>query len=162
MANCVSAVTGTTGGFGRLARLLMIYAGLVLLAGCEAVPMPDLGKFDFNLGQEKPMVAIKPSQSKVNIRPTPSTQLAPVASLAGGNRLQLLDEQGDWLKVSFFDTAGKEQVGWIYKYLVEGYEKPAGSAATVQPRADSPQSEPEDQATPDSQALPKSQAVSPL
>lgn len=152
-----------------LAALLSMI-GLVVLAGCESVPMPDMSKFDFSLQQEKPVVVIKPSYSKVNIRPTPSTLQPPVATLKGGDKLELLGMNGDWFRVGFYDTTGEEQVGWIYKYLLEGYDKPRQSGtATASPSSSSVSDESavvaeplEVEPLPDDQELPKSESVSPM
>ena len=143
---------------------------VTVLFGCESVPMPDMSKFDFNLMKEKPVVSIKQSYSKVNIRPTPSTDMAPVASLKGGDKVKLYEEKGNWLKVTFYDTTGKEQEGWIYKYLVEGYEKPEAQGGTASGSSDNGEqneraAEPEPlevEKTADPQDLPKSESVSPL
>lgn len=146
-----------------LAGLLL--SGFLLMSGCQAVTMPDMSDFKLNIFEEKPVVAIKSGYSKVNIRSTPSTEIAPVATLKGGDKVKLHEEQGNWLKVTFYDTAGQEQEGWVYKYLVEGYSKPAqkveSSSANikeVQPEADTYEIEQET----NEQELPKSESVSPL
>lgn len=169
MADRFPAIALQIRRFGKLLVFTFVLAGMVSLLGCESVTMPDMSKFDFGLGQEKPLVTIKSTYSKVNIRSTPSTQLAPVASLSGGDRLQLLGDHGDWLKVGFYDTAGKEQSGWIYKDLVEGYETPGKTAVTpgapvVQKSSDAIEESAEQgsQQSSGDQGLPKSKSVSPL
>lgn len=102
---------------------------LVLLFGCEAVKMPDFSAVDLGL-KKKPVVTIKAQYSQVNIRSTPSTNQPPLTTVKGGDSLRLIMERGDWLKISFYDTAGSEKSGWIYKYLVDGYNKPASSVAS--------------------------------
>jgi hypothetical protein len=169
MADRFPAIGVNVKRFGKALVVAFIFAGMGLLSACESVSIPDMPKFDFNLGKEKPVVTIKSNYNKVNIRPTPSTQLEPVASLAGGDPLQLLGDHGDWLNVGFYDTAGKEQAGWIYKYLVEGYEKPGKPAAvpgapvklenSEQIEGSVEQGSPQ---FPGSQELPKSNSVSPL
>lgn len=152
----------------RAAKFLVVGCmclGSLVLAGCQTVTMPDMSDFKLNIFEEKPVVAIKSGYSKVNIRPTPSTDKAPVAALKGGDKLTLHEEQGNWLKVTFYDTTGDEQEGWVYKYLVEGYNKPAqqteSSSATpkeVQPETETFEIEQETS----EKELPKSESVSPL
>lgn len=161
--------TAITGGWKLLGRpMVLLCVAVMLLYGCESVPMPDMPKFDFGLGKERPEVAVKQGYSKVNVRPTPSTEQPPVASLNGGDKVHLVEERGDWLQVTFFDTAGKEQTGWVYKYLVDGYDKPQGTVTpgvkTVEEPAAVPRptADPASQGAPPGQELPKSKSVSPL
>lgn len=168
MADCVAAVN-RKGIWTALVALLCL-VGMVFLGGCESVPLPDMSKFDFSLQQEKPQVAIKPGYSKVNIRPTPSTQQAPVATLKGGDKLELLEQNGDWFRVGFYDTTGAERVGWVYKYLLEGFDKPhaVGTSPSGSPSAgvsggQAAVAEPlEVETLPSEQDLPKSESVSPM
>lgn len=153
----------------RFKLLIAAVAGLLFLVGCETMPMPDMSKFNLDLLKDKPEISIKSSYSKVNIRPTPSTNQAPVATVRGGDRLQLLGEEGSWLNVGFFDTAGKEQVGWVYKFLVDGYPdppSPSTSSANSGAWSDEGSGESESglQVEKDSgnQDIPKSESVSPL
>lgn len=139
--------------------------GFLALTGCQTVTMPDMSNFNLDILKEKPVVAIKANYGKVNIRPTPSTEKAPVATLKGGDKMKLYEESGNWLKVTFYNTSGEEQEGWVYKYLVEGYNKPVQEAETssnensvAQPEIGILQVEQET----NEQELPKSESVSPL
>jgi uncharacterized protein YgiM (DUF1202 family) len=63
-------------------------------------------------------VRLSKNVSTVNIRPTPSVDGTPVASLKGGTKVFMLEEKGDWLRVRLHD----DRTGWVYKYLVQGYQ----------------------------------------
>lgn len=168
MADCFTAVTARP--VRRCMLLLLMAACLAALAGCGSVQMPQLPKLDFNLLQDKPAVAIKAGYGKVNIRPTPSTTQPPIATLKGGDKLELLEESGSWLNVSFYDTTGVKRQGWVYKYLVEGFDKPPEPVATAPGPSDAglqggsaPAAEPlEVESSPKTQSLPKSGSVSPM
>ena len=97
---------------------------VLVLSGCESVPMPDMSGLDLGSFSTEKKVTIKQRYETVNVRPTPSTNQSPVSALKGGDQVVLKSEYGNWLNIVFYDTAGNEQVGWVYKYLVEGYEKP--------------------------------------
>lgn len=149
--------------------LFVLLCGAIVLAGCQAVKMPDMSDFKLKIFEEKPTVAIKSGYTKVNIRPTPSTTQHPIGTLKGGDKVQLIGEQGTWLNVSFYDTTGKEQAGWVYKYLVEGYNKPVetgtassnvSSRTVVEEATETEAVEIEQEIN--EQELPKSEKVSPL
>ncbi len=169
MADRFPTVGASFKSLGQNLFMVVFMAGLLLMTGCESVPMPDMSKFDFSFGLNKPVVAIKSSYNKVNIRPTPSTSQPPLAFLKGSDKVQLIEEQGNWLQVAFFNTAGEEQTGWVYKFLVEGYERPQPTApgATSGSSAENysevvPAEESEGQKSSVAPGLPKNDTASPL
>jgi len=136
----------------------------LILAGCQAVKLPEL---NLNFSNKGLPVIVKKQYPKVNIRPTPGTENAALTVLHGGDKLSLLSEQGDWLRVRFFDTTGKELEGWIYKYLVEGYEKAisreSAAPSEAPPKVRVELKQPKQQTTPSTdQELPESITISPL
>lgn len=167
MADRFSTVAGT---YCKALFLTVVLAGLMTVGGCKSVEMPDLSQLDFGL-KEKPVVIIKENYNQINVRPTPSTELEPVATLKGGDQLKLVVEEADWLNVIFYDTAGNEQSGWVYKYLVKGYNKPGESGVAVTRSSQEPDAEPvtpvkteplSGEVESRSGELPKSEKVSPL
>lgn len=148
----------------RALRMILLAAALMFLAGCEAIPMPDLSQV--GLVKTRTMVTVKAGYSSVNIRPTPSTAQTPIATVRGGDQLIFREAYGDWLGIRFYDTTGDERDGWIYKYLVDGYEKPETVAT---PSTRSSHAEPLNNVAPApvpvepaQDGLPKSDTVSPL
>lgn len=126
MENCQSRLINV-----KTAVFSLFILGALTLAGCQTIQMPDVSNYDLGLFDHT-TITIKRSYNKVNIRPTPSTNQAPIATVTGGDSLQLLAERGNWLNVEFYDTAGNGKNGWIYKYLVEGYEKPVSGSKTTE------------------------------
>ncbi len=88
---------------------------------------PPEAKVEEEVVQESELVEIvkiKEKLSWVNIRPEPSTKKPSISTCKGGAELEKLEEKGNWFKVKFLDKDNKQTEGWIYKYLLEGYEKP--------------------------------------
>lgn len=57
----------------------------------------------------------------VNVRPEPSADGKPVAVLMGGKRVEVVEEQGGWLKIRWH--RGKMELeGWVVRRYVEGYD----------------------------------------
>ncbi len=128
--------------YSRRLPIAFLAAALVFsfAAGCSPTPAkksrPPARKSRPSpptIPQGREVVTIKSQYSGVNIRPTPSTMKAPLTTVRGGDRLGKLEERGNWLRVSFTDGYGNKRTGWVYKYLVDGYEKP-GATAGDKPR----------------------------
>ncbi|RNC71849.1 MAG: SH3 domain-containing protein [Desulfuromonadales bacterium] len=61
---------------------------------------------------------ITPRQKYVNVRPAPSTDNRPVAVLMGGKKVEVLAEEGTWVKIRW--TRGKKVFeGWVVTKFVE-------------------------------------------
>lgn len=154
MADHRSAIRQST----RNAFLLL--AAALLVTGCgELLPFPNKSDTPApppsaataakpidqkgDVSRETRTVTVKRDYYQVNIRPTPGMENAPLGKVRGGSRLSTLMEQGNWLEVAFTDASGHQAVGWIYKYLIEGFEKPSRPPSTApEPAATTP--EPED------------------
>ena len=78
-------------------------------------------------------VRVKQNYYLANVRPMPGMQGSPIAKVRGGQKVSLILEKGNWLEIAFQGEDGKQVVGWIYKYLIEGYDKPAPEATPTAP-----------------------------
>jgi SH3-like domain-containing protein len=65
-------------------------------------------------GQAAGITMVSVAGVKVNLRKGPSTQYPIIWELGKGFPLRVIGSQGNWLKVSDFES----DVGWIYKNLV--------------------------------------------
>ena len=65
-------------------------------------------------GQAAGITMVSVAGEKVNLRKGPSTQYPIIWELGKGFPLRVVGSQGNWLKVSDFES----DVGWIYKNLV--------------------------------------------
>ncbi|KPJ99968.1 MAG: peptide-binding protein [Desulfobacterales bacterium SG8_35] len=65
-------------------------------------------------GQAAAITMVSVAGEKVNLRKGPSTQYPIIWELGKGFPLRVISSQGNWLKVSDFES----DVGWIYKDLV--------------------------------------------
>ncbi|WP_298438836.1 SH3 domain-containing protein [Geobacter sp.] len=62
---------------------------------------------------------IRPHHKYVNVRPDPSSRHKPVAVLQGGKRIEILGEEGNWVKIRW--SRGKRELeGWVFRKYVEG------------------------------------------
>ncbi|WP_052263461.1 SH3 domain-containing protein [Geobacter pickeringii] len=78
--------------------------------------------------EQKPAAAPVPVASRikqhhkyVNVRPDPSSGKKPVAVLQGGKRVEIIGEEGNWVKIRW-SRGKKEHEGWVFKKYVEGHE----------------------------------------
>ena len=69
-------------------------------------------------GQAAGITMVSVAEEKVNLRKGPSTQYPIIWELGKGFPLRVIGSQGNWYKVSDFES----DVGWIYKDLV--FKKP--------------------------------------
>lgn len=76
--------------------------------------------------EQKPAAAPTPVASRinrhhgyVNVRPTPSSGKKPVAVLPGGKRIEIIGEEGNWVKIRW-SHGKKEHEGWVFRKYVEG------------------------------------------
>lgn len=65
------------------------------------------------------LLRIGPEHTYVNARSGPSPRTKVVAVLRSGTHLELLGEQGRWLRVRW-QHGGKTVEGWVYRRFVEG------------------------------------------
>jgi SH3-like domain-containing protein len=65
-------------------------------------------------GQAAGITMVSVAGEKVNLRKGPSTQYPIIWELGKGFPLRVVSSQGNWLKVSDFES----DVGWIYKKLI--------------------------------------------
>ena len=90
------------------------------LAALSAVLMASLLSAPLPFGDLKaaPGDLLETRRTNVNVRATPTTDSAVVATIDAGERIIEIAEQGDWFQVSLPDRSAQ---GWIYAPLLERF-----------------------------------------
>jgi hypothetical protein len=78
------------------------------------VESEDIKKTGINRRVKKGLTAVK-------VRPEPSLKKNPIASLKVGDVIEVIGEEGNWIKVRFKEPNNRQIIGWINSSTTEPY-----------------------------------------
>lgn len=100
-------------------QALAVKGGVKTRAGSEASQEQAAVNIKEGVKKDNKILTISKKHSSVNVRPEPSTNQAPIATLKGGDKVEKIEAKGGWIKIRFNNSDDKQMEGWISKTLVE-------------------------------------------